>query len=293
MSEIYIAETCGLCFGSNNAISKTKEQLEKRNNVVLFKEILHNKNVMKTLQDKGAVVKDTIEEINKNDFVIIRAHGEPLSTFKHFEDNEIGFLDCTCPKVKAINLIAQEKDKQGYKIIIIGKHGFDGKPMHPEVAGTAGWCNNPLFVEDESEIEKIDLSFEKYFLVVQTTFSKDKAELFIEKISNFLKANNKIFDFKNTVCNAQKEINLSAQALATKVDAMVVIGGKNSSNTKELFLKLAQTKPTFWIENVQEAKTLVDEKKLTNDMKIGITAGASTLKEDVVELKNELEKILK
>ncbi len=292
MSEIYIAETCGLCFGSNNAISKTKEQLEKRNNVVLFKEILHNKNVMKTLQDKGAVIKDTIKAINKNDFVIIRAHGEPLSTFKHFENNGIDFLDCTCPKVKAINLLAQEKDRQGYKVIIIGKHGFDGKPMHPEVAGTAGWCNNPIFVEDESEIEKIDLNFEKYFLVVQTTFSKDKAEIFIAKIANFLKTNNKVFDFKNTVCNAQKEINLSAQALAQKVDAMIVIGGKNSSNTKELFLKLTQAKPTFWIENVQEVKTLVDEKKLTNDMKIGITAGASTLKEDVVELKNELEKIL-
>lgn len=291
--EIYISKTCGLCYGSNAAISKTREILKSNNNVVLYKEILHNKNVVSELQSCGAITKENLKELTNNDYVIIRAHGEPYSTFNYLEKNNIKYLDCTCPNVKAIHHLVKEKDSLGYKIIIIGKHGYDSKPIHPEVFATAGWCTKPILIEEEEEIKSIDLSFEKYFLVVQTTFSADKALFIIDKIEQLLLENDKTFEYKNTICNAQKSINISAAELANKVDAMIVIGGKHSSNSLELYKNVSNITKSFFIENIDELNILLNEGYFANFKKIGITAGASTLKEDIFEIKETLEKKLK
>ncbi len=291
MTEILVSEICGLCYGSNRAITQTFNELNKGKNLVLFKEILHNKTVKDYLEKNGAKTKENLQELTKNDFVIVRAHGEPKTVFEYLEKNNIEYLDCTCPNVKAINLLVEKKQNEGYKIIIIGKHGFDGKPMHPEVVGTAGWCEKPIFIEDESEIENLDTSFSKYFLVVQTTFSKDKAEDFITKIENKMKAQNKEFLYKNTICLSQKNINTSSVELAKKVELMFVIGGKNSSNTKELFLNVSNYTKAYKIENPEEVFSIPkDELKLAKT--IGITAGASTMMEDILKTKENLNKIL-
>ena len=291
MTKIKIATTCGFCNGAKNVVSKTFKAIEEKKNVVLLKELLHNKNVKTYLENNGAKTKESLKEINKDDFVIIRGHGEPESTFKYLEENKIEYMDCTCPNVKAINLLAKQKQNEGYKIIIVGKYGFNGKEMHPEVFGIAGWCNDPIFIEDESEIEDINLKFEKYFAVVQTTFSKNKAEIFLEKIKDKLIKNNKKFDCKNTTCPAQKNINLASEELAKNVDIMIVIGGKNSSNTKELFLNVSNYTKTYKIENPDEVFDLpIEELKLAKT--IGITAGASTMQEDIIKTKEILNKIL-
>ena len=187
--------------------------------------------------------------------------------------------------------MVEKKQTEGFKIILIGKCGFGGKPMHPEVMGTAGWCDSPIFVEDESEIENIDLSFDKYFLAVQTTFSKDKATLFIEKIKNKIEKANKVFEFKNTICNAQRNINEASVILSKDVDIMFVIGGKNSSNTKELFLNVSNYTKAYKIEDTDEVFE-TDINELKSAKKIGITAGASTMQEDILKVKDNLNKIL-
>ncbi len=291
MVNIEISPVCGLCYGSNRAITETFNTIKKEKNVVLFKEILHNKTVKKHLEENGALTKENLEDITKDDFVIIRAHGEPKDTYKYFEDNNIKYLDCTCPNVLAINKLVEKKQSEGFKIILIGKHGFDAKPIHPEVRGTSGWCENPILIEDESEIENIDLGFDKYFLAVQTTFSKDKASLFIEKIKNKLEKENKVFEFKNTICNAQKNINDASVVLAKKCDIMFVIGGKNSSNTKELFLNISNYTKTYKIEDPNEVFD-INKEELSFAKTIGITAGASTMQEDILKVKDNLNKIL-
>ena len=291
MTDIEIAKVCGLCYGSNRAITETFKTIKEQNNVVLFKEILHNKTVKKHLEENGATTKDNLCDMTKDDFVIIRAHGEPKSTYDFLKSNGIKYLDCTCPNVMAINLLVEKKQTEGFKIILIGKYGFGGKPMHPEVMGTAGWCDSPIFVEDESEIENIDLSFDKYFLAVQTTFSKDKATLFIEKIKNKIEKANKVFEFKNTICNAQRNINEASVILSKDVDVMFVIGGKNSSNTKELFLNVSNYTKAYKIEDPDEVFEM-DINELKSAKKIGITAGASTMQEDILKLKDNLNKIL-
>lgn len=282
---IFISEVCGLCYGAKRSLSLTNEQIEKNKKIILYKEILHNSNVIKSLEEKGIKTVNNLNDINKDDLVIIRAHGEPYNTFKYLEEKHIKYVDCTCPNVKAINYLVQEKDNEGYKIIILGKYGFSNNKMHPEVEGIAGWCSNPLFIEDESEIEKIDLSYDKYFLVVQTTFSKDKTALFIQKIKKLMKNNNKIFDYKNTICNAQKLINDYSTELAKKVDVMIIMGGKNSSNTKELFNNVSKIKKSFFIEKPEDVINLIKKQEIKNGHKIGLSAGASTLKEDILKLK--------
>lgn len=278
---VYISQICGLCYGSNNAINKTRETLKNNNNVVLYKEILHNKNVMSELEHSGAIIKDNLKELTPNDYVIIRAHGEPHSTFEYLKNNNINYLDCTCPNVKAINYLVKEKDSAGFKIIIIGKHN------HPEVIATAGWCTSPFIIEEEQEIENIDLNFEKYYLVVQTTFSKDKALHLIDRIN--LKLKEKYLEYKNTICNAQKSINEASTKLAREMDIMIIIGGKNSSNSKELFNKMNTLVTSYFIENPIEVIDLIKEKKLLKTHKIGITAGASTMKEDILKTKEFIE----
>lgn len=282
-TEISISKKCGLCYGSNNAINKTNDILEVENNVVLYKEILHNKNVMKRLKESGASLKNSLNEITSNDYVIIRAHGEPLSTFQYFKKNKINYLDCTCPNVKTIHLLVKEKNELGYKIIIIGKKN------HPEVIATSGWCSSPILIENENDIKNINLNFEKYFLVVQTTFSKDTSLILIDEVKKALESSKKIFEYKNTICNAQKLINEHSIELANKVDIMIVIGGKNSSNSIELFNKMRSIVTTYFIEDKDQLLNLIEENKILPGQKIGITAGASTLNEDIINAKKLLE----
>jgi len=278
--KIYISNVCGLCNGSENVIDKINESLQTRNNVVMYKEILHNKNVMKNLINKGATLKNSLNELNENDYVIIRAHGEPFSTYKYLEENNITYLDCTCPNVKAIHSLIKEKNNLNYKIIIIGKYN------HPEVIGSAGWSDSPIIIENEEDINNIDMSYSKYYLIVQTTFNKDKAILYIDRLCQIMKENNKIFEYKNTVCNAQKRINISSMELANNVDVMIVIGGKNSSNSLELYKNISKIKESYFIENPEDVLELKD--KLKGIKNIGITAGASTLKEDIYKVKELL-----
>lgn len=291
-SKVYISPVCGLCYGSNNAINKTRELLDKNKNVILYKEILHNQNVIKELEDKGAKIINNLKDINKDDYVVIRAHGEPSSTFTYFKKNDIKYLDCTCPNVKVIHLLVKEKDEQGYKIIIIGKHGNYKETMHPEVYATSNWCTNPLIIENEDDIKNIDLSYSKYYLVCQTTFNKDKATTYINVITNIMEKYNKTFEYRNTICNAQKNINEASLNLANEVDVMIVIGGRNSSNSKELYNNLLKVKQTLFIEKPKDIIFFIRANVLDKNQKIGITAGASTMKEDILKLKEIIEKSL-
>ena len=288
MAKVLVAKVCGLCAGSLYAINQTRNAVENNKKVVLFKEILHNKNVISSLESKGAKVKNSLAEMNSDDFVIVRAHGEPKSTFQTLKERGIPFLDCTCGNVRAINFLVDQKDSAGYKIILIGKHGLNGQPMHPEVAGTSGWCTNPIIIESENEIDQIDMSYDKYFLVVQTTFSRLLAEKIIRLVATKMHQNNKVFEYKNTICDAQKNINLASIELAQKVDIMIVIGGKNSSNTKELYNALKEIKPAFHIEDEIELAKIISSGTIKSNQTIGLTAGASTMPEDILRRYSQL-----
>lgn len=286
--EVEISKTCCLCYGAKRALDGAVEKSKEGKKVVLFKELLHNKRAVSVLKELGAEQKDNLSDLKGDELVVIRAHGEPKETFDYLKTHNIEFLDCTCPNVKAINLLVERKNAEGYKIIIIGKYGHKTHKMHPEVYATSHYCKNPILIEDEEEIDSMDLSFPKYFLVVQTTFSSVKSNAFIEKIKAKIEGAGKIFEYRDTTCNAQHRINDDSKKLAEKVDKMIVVGGKNSSNSVELFNNLSKVVDCFFVEGIKDVKKLAEENTFSSDDYIGLTGGASTVMDELLEIKDYL-----
>lgn len=297
MENIKIADNCGLCAGCKRAINAAINAQNKYNNVVVFKDLVHNPSVKMLLQQKGIKIAQKLSELSEADTVILRAHGEPLQTYTYLTNHGIKYIDCTCPNVAQIHKKVSEFSLLGYNIVIIGKHGNSANEMHPEVAGTIGWSTTPvLVIESEADLDKIRGSkASKMYFVCQTTFNESVADKLIEQTQ--LICNQKQIELvvDKTICKAQHNINLSAQKLAKNSDVMIVVGGKNSSNTQELFASVSKITTVIFLEDITKWKQEFDKLNiaLTPNLKIGLTAGASTLKEELVELKNLIAKHIK
>ena len=296
-NNIKIATVCGLCAGCTLAINETQKAISQNKNVTLFKEIVHNKNVNLMLQSQGVNFCDELKNLPKDHTIILRAHGEPESTINHLKDSGYTFVDCTCINVKNIHEAVSHHSKQGEQVIIIGKYGKHTGVMHPEILGTVGWCKTePILIEDEEDISKLEaFSNDKFYLVCQTTFNIEKADKLIDKISALLKLNGCDLEVNKSICLAQKQINLSSQKLAKECDLMIVVGGKNSSNTTELFNGLKPITKSIFIEDINAFEAELDANGITlsKDMKIGLTAGASTMKSELEALKTLLSNKIK
>lgn len=290
MENIKIAQVCGLCAGCKRAIDTTVKEIENGNNVTIFKEIVHNKNVNAYLESIGAKCKDDIKNLNSEELVIIRAHGEPPETYEYFLANQIEFRDCTCPNVKAIHDLVKEYSEKGYKIIIIGKHK---KAMHPEVFGTFGWSNNDaVLVESLEDLESLKkFKNEKFYLVCQTTFNMKKTDELIDEIQKLIDENACEIVINKSLCSAQKTINEFSAKLAENSDIMIVVGGANSSNSLELFKNVSTYCKSIFIEDINSYKEALEDAgfKISKDTRVGITAGASTRKEELYQLKQLIE----
>lgn len=290
MENIKISQVCGLCAGCHFAINTAIEEIKKGNSVTIFKEIVHNNNVNNYLTSLGAKFEDNIENLSNKDIVIIRAHGEPPSTYKILNSNNISYKDCTCHNVKAIHTLVNKYSDDGYRVIIIGKS------QHPEVLGTVGWTKDSIVIENENDITKLNnLSNEKLYLVCQTTFNISKADELIEKIRTTAKQNNCELIVNKSICSAQKVINDFSYKLAKESDIMIVVGGKKSSNSLELFNNVSRVCPSIFIEDIHTYKDALKDKNLsiTSTTKVGITAGASTMKDELFELKTLIENDIK
>ena len=283
--EIKIAKICGLCAGCKRAINTAKELLTSGEQVTIFKEIVHNENVNSNLKKLGARFEENIEKLSSNGYVIIRAHGEPPATYEYFKQNNISYKDCTCFNVEKIHNQVKEYYDKNYSIVIIGKH----KPnIHPEVFGTFGWANNEaIIIQDEIDLEKLEDIDKNIYLVCQTTFNISIAEVLIKRIKEIATDKGLEILVNNSICASNKLINQSSKELAENSDFMIVVGGKNSSNTKELYNNLIKICPTIFVENIYDYKQVLKEHKIKIDKysKIGITAGASTMKEELEDLK--------
>lgn len=292
MENIVISKVCGLCAGCNFAILTATKNLQNHKKVTLFKEIVHNDNVNKMLKEKGVSIKDDLNQIKKDELIILRAHGEPPKTYDYLKKNGIDFVDCTCINVKKIHEEIEKFSKDGYMVIIIGKYGKTSGIMHPEIAGSVGYSTTkPILVEDEDDLNKLNINLNKVYVTCQTTFNEAKADKILEKIKAFCEENNILCVINKSICSAQKQINIYSAKLAKTSDLMFVVGGKKSSNTIELFNNVSSYAPTIFLEDINDFKTELKKNniKLSKDMKIGITAGASTMKSELEELKKLLK----
>ena len=278
---IYYPKIYGTCAGANKAI-ETAYKLKKENtnkNIYIYKEILHNPYIIKELEKDNIKCIDDLKALTKDDILIIRAHGEQKETYDYLEENNIEYYDATCTNVLKVHNIAIEKQKNGYKVIIVGKK------THPEVIGTNGWINNEgIIIETKDDYKNLNKN-DKYFIVCQTTVSHKK----LQELLNYMNENNISYEVENTICNAQKLIQTSSIALAEQMDIMFVIGGKESSNTKELYNLCNEVTKTYYFSDIKDFFNFIKKEKYTLNTKIGFTGGASTPKEQIKEYANLLE----
>ena len=280
--EIVVGKLAGFCNGVKNAVNVAEKQIEK-GKVYCLGEIVHNKQVIEDLEIKGMVTVSSIEEVPDGECVIFRAHGEGREVYDKAKQKNLTIIDATCGKVRLIHNKV-DKEKNNSFIIIIGKR------THPETIGTKGFSGkNSFIIETEDDILDAYKEYEKtnlgqVYVVCQTTISTKLFERIKEEIENNFVEADVIID--NTICDAtelrQKEVSQMSKAC----NKMIIIGGKNSSNTKELVnIAKVNCKIVYGIETVEEIKT----ENFDKDDKIGIMAGASTPEKSIKEVKEYLE----
>ena len=266
--EVITAKTAGFCFGVKKAVDMVYEQIEKTGGpIYTYGPIIHNEEVVQDLESKGVRVLETEEELKalREGVVVIRSHGVGRHIYELLKHGGIEVVDATCPFVKKIHRIVEEQIRAGRRVIIIG----NGK--HPEVEGIKGWGDeNTVVVESEDQInEDLLPKAQKYCIVSQTTFNYNKFQELVEKFSK------RGYDILvlNTICNATQERQVEARRIASEVDAMIVIGGKHSSNTQKLFeICQKECSNTYYIQTLGD----LNPECVNSVRSVGITAGAST-----------------
>ena len=271
--EVILAKSAGFCFGVKRAVDKVYEQLEAidksgtKKQIYTYGPIIHNEIVVQDLERRGVRVIESEEELEAltEGIVVIRSHGVPRRVCEKIEELGLECVDATCPFVKRIHKIVEKESASGFQIVIIGNAG------HPEVEGIRGWSHTPAAViESETEaLQFVPEEGKKLCIVSQTTFNYNK---FQELVEIFRK---KGYDISvvNTICNATEERQTEAKDIAAKVDAMIVIGGKHSSNTRKLYeICSGECAHTCLIQTLDDLHLELPEAVRL----VGITAGAST-----------------
>lgn len=263
-----LARSAGFCYGVRRAVQMAEMAAEGGRPCVMLGPIIHNRDVIAYLESIGVGLVDTPEEVPPGTAVLIRSHGEGRPVHEALARLGRPVIDATCPNVSRIHQIVSRAEEGGRQVLIIGTR------THPEVAAIAGWCRRPVVLEGVAELsnwletapERRDIPLT---MVSQTTSTRFIWDSCVEKAKKEC-TNLKIFD---TICNATCKRQSEAQALAARSDAMVVIGGRESSNTKRLAELCGALCPmVVWIERAAE----LEPSNLCRKASIGITAGAST-----------------
>nr|WP_306820174.1 bifunctional 4-hydroxy-3-methylbut-2-enyl diphosphate reductase/30S ribosomal protein S1 [Flavonifractor plautii] len=263
-----LARSAGFCYGVRRAVQMAEMAAEEGRPCVMLGPIIHNRDVIAYLESIGVGLVDTPEEVPPGAAVLIRSHGEGRPVHEALARLGRPVIDATCPNVSRIHQIVSRAEEGGRQVLIIGTR------THPEVAAIAGWCRRPVVLEGAAELsnwlktapERRDIPLT---MVSQTTSTRFIWDSCVEKAKKEC-TNLKIFD---TICNATCKRQSEAQALAARSDAMVVIGGRESSNTKRLAELCGALCPmVVWIERAAE----LEPSNLCRKASIGITAGAST-----------------
>ena len=248
---IKTAKTAGFCFGVKRAVEKVYDQVRMgKAKVYTYGPIIHNEEVVQDLESRGVTVLAGREELEKlsEGTVVIRSHGVSRKICQLIEEKHLECVDATCPFVKKIHRIVEREGKNGRHIIIVGN------PDHPEVEGIRGWCTGPVTViSTRQEAEKLEFPEEtKLCIVSQTTFNYNKFQDIVEILSE------KGYDRHviNTICSATEERQTGGEEIAGNSDAMIVIGGRHSSNTQKLFeICRKECNNTYYIQTLVDLNT--------------------------------------
>ena len=301
---IVVAKHAGLCSGVKRAIEIAEDTVSKNEKTYVYGQLVHNERVIEDLKKKGIRFVDNIEDIPDNSITVLRAHGEPKITYEKLEQKNIvddKLKDATCPLVTLVHNVAMKLKNNGYEIILFGKKN------HPEAVGTIYYIKgeNTFIVDNPSDASSVieyvkKNNFEKVAIISQTTMSVNGYNDLIQNINkNFnnkfekleldLKDMEKNFVFVDTICNPTKQRQANTEEIAKKSDVMVVIGGKNSSNSKELVAKCKELNvETYFIQSAEQIK----KEWFENKENVGVTAGASTPDITINEVVGRIKQII-
>ena len=279
--EVIVAQHAGFCFGVTKAVDTVYEQIDRTDagNIYTYGPIINNETVVLDLEKKGVRVIESESDIEgikgQKGTIVIRSHGVTREAQAALEETGLNIVDATCPFVKRIHKVVAEESQKGKSIIVVGSAN------HPEVEGIVSYVRGKVYVIDGPEsAEKFDENRElDYTLVAQTTFNKKKFQETVEIFKN----NGYNINIVNTICNATDERQTEAEEIASKADAMIVIGGAHSSNSRKLY-EICKEKcaDTYFIQTLEDLHlNLAENVKL-----VGITAGASTPKNIIEEVQN-------
>ena len=287
--KVVLAQSAGFCYGVRRAVELAQEKAAQGAPCVMLGPIIHNKEVVGRLAAQGMRAVDRPEEVPSGCGVVIRSHGEGRAVHEGFARRGVEVFDATCPNVTHIHKIVAEAENRGRQPVVVGAAG------HPEVLAIAGWCRAPVVVSGAKDLEKwlndgenrhhLPLTF-----VCQTTSTKKIWEDCVKKAKK-LCTNSEFFD---TICGATSKRQEEARQLAAQCGLMVVVGDRQSSNTKRLAEICRESCPNVWL--IERAEDLERSQMPQVDM-VGITAGASTpawiIKEVYDKMSDEIMEIEK
>ena len=275
--EVRVAQHAGFCFGVESAVSRVMKLAETESApIYTYGPLIHNEQVEAELAEMGVGVIRSREELQtlagSGAIVVIRSHGVGEEVQREMQELGLRVEDATCPFVKKIHRIVRQAEEEGRRPVILGS------PDHPEVQGICGWCADPTVVRNADEAERLSLPADRPLTIVaQTTFPFRDFDNVVEIICK--KGYN--VSVVNTICHATRERQSEAESIASSVERMIVIGGRNSSNTQKLFdICKKVCKQTVYIQTLSD----LDLNKFRNVRSVGITAGASTPKKLIEEV---------
>ena len=281
---IRLAKSAGFCFGVKRAVEIVEKQIEQnqKRKIYTYGPIIHNEIVVSEFEQNGVSVIEENSDLSQLEpgVVIIRSHGVSKKVMDELKNFGFEIVDATCPFVLKIHKLVQEFDEAGYEIVIVGN------ATHPEVEGIIGWIPSGHYhcISSFEDFENLSISLDKKIgIVSQTTFNYDKFQELVEKIEQ------KGYDIcaKNTICSATEERQKEAVEISKEVDAMIVIGGKSSSNSRKLYeICKSNCNNTYFIQTDDD----LDLSVLQSIDDVGITAGASTPKKIIEEVQKKCQK---
>jgi 4-hydroxy-3-methylbut-2-enyl diphosphate reductase len=274
--KIKLASNYGFCYGVKRAI----DIAEKHENSLTYGPLIHNKDEINRLKEGFNIgLAESLADVKKDDTVVIRTHGIPKNELKALKEQDNQVIDATCPYVTKPQQIVAKMSAEGYSVVIFGDE------KHPEIKGVFSYAEgeNAFIVLEESDLDELALR-SKVAVVAQTT---RKPEDFLKIVNNLILKHKEVRVF-NTICNATFENQDAAAELAQYADVMIVIGGKHSSNTKQLHsITTRECKDSYLIENESELQiSWFKDKKLC-----GVSAGASTPDWIVQNVVNRIQEI--
>ena len=259
---VTVAKSSGFCSGVRHAVDTAMHIPPE--NVYLLGELIHNPSVTQAVRARGIVTVESVEEVPRGATLILRSHGVGRTVYDACERKEIRVVDCTCPFVRRTQEIVRDSAAAGKTVVVIGER------RHPEVVGLCGWGEGRVLVVEDENADFGALRGQKAVVVAQTTCSEEKFQKILENIEKVCGETVEIF---KTICYTTKERQKEAAALAEQNDAMIVIGGLNSSNTNKLYeICRERCAHVFRLADASD----FEFQKIKKFKNVGIVSGAST-----------------